>query len=75
MVPEFSKAAKALTKGKYSKTPVKTQFGYHVIYLEDKVASKNLDFDKVKNKIGQVLVQQKFRSHIKTQSEALRKKS
>lgn len=75
MVPEFSKAAKSLNKGTYSKTPVKTQFGYHVIYLEDKIASKNLEFDKVKNKIGQVLLQEKFRNHIKSQSEALRKKA
>lgn len=35
MVPEFGKAAFALKKGEYSKTPVKTQFGYHVILVED----------------------------------------
>ncbi len=75
MVPEFSKAAKALGKGKYSKTPVKTQFGYHVIYLEDKVASKALSYDKVKNKINQALLQQKFKAHIKKQADDLRKKA
>lgn len=36
MVPEFSKAAFDLKKGTYTKTPVKTQFGWHVIKLEDK---------------------------------------
>jgi len=75
MVPEFSKAAKTLTKGKYSKKPVKTQFGYHVIYLEDKTASKTLSYDKVKDKINQGLLQQKFRAHIKKQADALRKKA
>lgn len=35
MVPEFSDAAFAMEVGTYSKTPVKTQFGYHVIKLED----------------------------------------
>ena len=73
MVPEFSKAAKALSKGKYSKEPVQTQFGYHVIYLEDKVAPKTLEYDKVKNKINQVLLQEKFREHIKSESDSLRK--
>ncbi|PLY08852.1 MAG: peptidylprolyl isomerase [Arcobacter sp.] len=73
MVPEFSKAAKALKKGTYTKKPVKTQFGYHLIYLEDKAAEKTLSFDKVKNKINQVLLQEKFRAFIKKQSDALRK--
>ncbi|WP_419770522.1 MAG: peptidylprolyl isomerase [Candidatus Marinarcus sp.] len=65
MVPEFSQAAMALKKGEYSKTPVKTQFGYHVIYLESKVPSKKLSFDDVKLKIKQVLVQEEFRTAIK----------
>ena len=73
MVPEFSKAAKALTKGTYTKTPVKTQFGYHLIYLEDKVAAQTLSYDKVEAKINQVLLQEKFRAHIKKQADALRK--
>lgn len=36
MVPEFSESAFALKKGEYSKTPVKTQFGWHVISVEDR---------------------------------------
>ena len=35
MVPQFSQAAAGLTKGKYTKAPVKTQFGWHVILLDD----------------------------------------
>lgn len=65
MVPEFSSAASALKKGTYSKAPVKTQFGYHVIYLEDKTPSKKLNFDEVKDQIKQVLTQEKFRNNIK----------
>jgi len=35
MVPEFGAALAKLTKGKFTETPVKTQFGYHVIMLDD----------------------------------------
>lgn len=35
MVPEFSDAAFAMEVGTYSKEPVKTQFGYHIILLEE----------------------------------------
>jgi peptidyl-prolyl cis-trans isomerase C len=33
--PSFAEALKQLQKGQYTKTPVKTESGYHVIYLED----------------------------------------
>ena len=36
MVPEFEEAAFALEKGAYTKTPVQSQFGFHVIKLEDR---------------------------------------
>ena len=36
MVPEFEKAAFSLTAGEYTKEPVKTQFGWHIIKLEEK---------------------------------------
>lgn len=75
MVPEFSKAASALKKGTYSKTPVKTQFGYHVIYLEDKQPPTTLTLDKVENKIKQVLFQEKFQKEIKAQAEELKSKA
>ncbi len=35
MVPEFGAAVSKLEKGKFTQEPVKTQFGYHVILLED----------------------------------------
>jgi len=35
MVPEFGAAVAKLAKGKFTEQPVKTQFGYHVILLED----------------------------------------
>lgn len=48
MVDEFTAAAVALEIGEYSSTPVETQFGYHIILVEDKQAEVNLleDGDK-----------------------------
>lgn len=51
MVPEFSEAAFGLKKGQYTKTPVKTQFGYHIILVEDVRDAKPLTFDKAKDQI------------------------
>lgn len=75
MVPEFSKAALALKKGTYSKSPVKTQFGYHVIYLEDKAESSTLKFDKVKKQITQVVKQKKFAETVQAKVIKLKEKA
>lgn len=53
MVDEFSKAAQELEIGEYSKTPVQTQFGYHIILVEDKQSDVNLLDDS--EKYGSVL--------------------
>lgn len=58
MVPEFSKAAFAMEKGTYSKEPVKTEFGYHIILVEDVRDSKPLEFAEVENQIKNNLSQQ-----------------
>jgi peptidyl-prolyl cis-trans isomerase C len=47
MVPDFSKAAFALKKGEISK-PVKTDFGWHIIKVEDRRKSTPPTFDQVK---------------------------
>lgn len=48
MVPEFAEAAFKLKKGEFTETPVKTQFGWHVIKLEDRRQAKPPSFDQVK---------------------------
>ena len=48
MVPEFADAAFALKKGEYSKTPIKTQFGWHVVQIEDRRKRPEPEFEAVK---------------------------
>ncbi len=58
-VPEFSAAMTKLTKGQITQTPVKTQFGYHIIKLEDVRDAKAPPLDQVKGEISQQLERQK----------------
>ena len=51
MVPPFSKAAFALDKGQITETPVKTQFGYHVIKVEDRRVAGRANYEKASAKI------------------------
>lgn len=51
MVKEFADAAFAMKKGEISKTPVKTQFGYHVIQVEDRRNRPAPDYELVKPQV------------------------
>jgi peptidyl-prolyl cis-trans isomerase C len=55
MVPEFAEVAFKLEPGKLS-DPVKSQFGWHIIKVEDKRARPVPEFDKVKDQIQAFLV-------------------
>lgn len=68
MVPEFSAAVGKLEKGKFTEEPVKTQFGYHVILLEDSRATQPPTLDAVKPQLTQQLMQQ----NVKKQIDALK---
>lgn len=51
MVPEFADTAFKLKKGEYTKTPVKSQFGYHVIKLDDRRQGKPPTFEEAKDEL------------------------
>ena len=63
-VKPFGEAMVKLEKGKFTPQPVKTDFGYHVIMLEDVRALKAPSFDDVKPQLTQKLQQQKVEQHI-----------
>ena len=65
MVPEFDKAAFALDVGKYTKEPVQSQFGWHVIKLEDKRTKQPPAFDDVKDQAKQAVIRDKYFALVK----------
>ncbi len=60
MVPEFEKAAFALEVGAYSKEPVQTQFGYHVIMVTDKRVQQPPAFEQVKDQVRSLLFRELY---------------
>ena len=59
-VKEFSDAMVKLGKGQTTEAPVKSQFGYHIIRVDDVRQAQLPRFDDVKPQIGQQLLQQKL---------------
>ena len=65
-VPEFSKAMTSLQKGAITETPVKTQFGYHVIKLEDTRPAKFPPLEEVKQQVAESLQQRQLAEYRET---------
>ena len=71
-VPEFSQAMVKLKKGEMTDAPVKSQFGWHIIKLEDTREAKFPPLEEVKGQIQQKLGQQKigeFRDAIRAKAK------
>lgn len=60
MVKEFEAAAFTLDKGTYTKTPVKTDFGWHVIKVEDKRDAPPPAFEQVQPQIRNLVMRDKY---------------
>ncbi len=71
MVEPFSKAVVGLEKGKYTQTPVQTQFGWHVILREDSRPQVPPPFELIKDQLRPGIQQQKVQAML----EDLRKQA
>lgn len=60
MVPPFEKAVFALADGDYTKEPVQTDFGFHVIKREASRKTAAPKFDDVKDRVRQLLMREKY---------------
>ncbi len=61
MVPPFSKVAFSLKPGEFTTEPVKTQFGWHVIKVEDRRIAGSGNFEQASNQIRQKLSEQAYK--------------
>lgn len=64
MVPEFGAAVSKLDKGAITQEPVKTQYGYHVIQVEDSKPIEAPPFEEVKPQLAQHLQQQSVKKQM-----------
>ncbi len=75
MVPEFANAAFEMSKGTISNSPVKSQFGYHIIYKEDARAQQPVAYEQVKPQIENQIRSQKMAQVIEAKVDELKKRA
>ncbi|WP_269388507.1 peptidylprolyl isomerase [Hoeflea alexandrii] len=66
MVPEFEAVAFTLKAGEYAKEPVQTQFGWHVIKVEERRESAPPAFEEVADQVRQLLMRERYGELIRT---------
>ena len=71
MVPEFEQAAFALEKGGITKEPVKTQFGYHIIKVDDVRDQPLPKFADTRNQLQQVMMAEAYAEAIKAARDSM----
>jgi peptidyl-prolyl cis-trans isomerase C len=64
MVKPFADAVAALEKGKYTETPVQSEFGFHVILLDDVRSAEAPPFDQVKPQVEMFVQRKKLQEYL-----------
>jgi peptidyl-prolyl cis-trans isomerase C len=64
MVPPFANAVKAMQPGQLTEQPVQSQYGWHVIKLEETRPSSAPPFDEVKDRVKMFVQQKKLKAHL-----------
>lgn len=64
MASDFTKASFALNQGEYTKKPIKTDFGFHVIYLDGKLKPFTIALKDISSTIAQKIKKEKFNKEI-----------
>ena len=72
MVKPFADALQQLEVGKYTATPVKSDFGWHIIKLEETRAATPPPYESVKAQLGPMVQQKKFEAHLKELVKAVK---
>lgn len=62
MVPAFGDAAFSMKKGQFSQKPIKTQFGYHIIIVDDVRDTKPLSYKDAEGQLKGVVAQEAMKS-------------
>ncbi len=70
-MPGFAQALSEMKKGSYSKTPIKSNFGWHVLKLDDIRKKEPATFEQSKKQLRQVIQQQRIQAYV----DSLRSKS
>ncbi len=69
MVPEFSAVASALDTGEFSQESVQTQFGWHIILVEDRRTEPPPEFEAMREQLKSELSNELVRAHLAALSE------
>lgn len=72
IAPEFAQEVLKMTAGTYTKAPVKTRYGYHIIYLKKLDKPTTQSFDSVKDQLMELLKQRKIEEVLKEKVKKMR---
>lgn len=64
MVPSFSQAVANMKKGELNNTAIKSEFGWHVIILDDERTLTPPEYDTVKDEIDKILIKEKLNTYL-----------